>query len=60
MAGFVGQPPANGNPSRLGGPIVPPGADHLPIQVDVVLTPIIAYNVDVVHAHSAEVSSAHS
>lgn len=30
------------------------------IGVDVVLTPVIAYNVDVVHAHSAEVMSAHS
>jgi len=30
------------------------------IGVDVVLTPIVAYNVDVLHAHSAEVMSAHS
>jgi len=32
----------------------------LPTQVDIVLTPIVAYNVDAVRAHSAEVISAHS
>lgn len=29
-------------------------------QVDIVLTPLATYNVDIVHAHSAEVMSAHS
>lgn len=39
----------------------PAGTDTtLPTQVDIVLTPIVAYNVDVVHTRSAEVMSAHS
>ena len=29
-------------------------------QINLVLTPIVAYNVDAVHAHSAKVISAHS
>ena len=31
----------------------------LQVQVDIVLTPVIAYNVNTVHAHSTEVISAH-